>query len=193
MTRQNSKIGFTLIEVLVVVTIMGILSTMGVVSFRQAIANNRIRDAAINSAAFMERVSMQARQMNDTLCVVAENGGTLLSARVAVTASGNVSCTGDPLETMNLEGGVFLRSNGIDSPKSSASTSLVGNDVAAYFVPRIGLNSFRGKGVGDEDETFEGYWLLQYRGSDTWGGVSKVTTDNRFRAHMSHGAGWSDL
>ena len=45
----SKKHGFTLIEVLVVVSIMGILVSMGVASLTGAVANARIRDYALNT------------------------------------------------------------------------------------------------------------------------------------------------
>ena len=49
-----TKKGFTLVEVLTVVIIIGILSAAGYAGLQRAIANSRIKDAAFNMAAFME-------------------------------------------------------------------------------------------------------------------------------------------
>ena len=66
---KRNVLGYTLVEVLVVVSIIGILSSMGVVGLQRAVANARIRGAAINSAAFIEQVANLSRQRNEVLCL----------------------------------------------------------------------------------------------------------------------------
>ena len=68
MVVTSKKNGFTLVEVLVVVIIMGILSSMGVVSITAAVANARVKDYAQNTAAFLERIANDANRMSKTLC-----------------------------------------------------------------------------------------------------------------------------
>jgi prepilin-type N-terminal cleavage/methylation domain-containing protein len=68
-TARKMKAGYTLVEVLVVVSIMGILSSIGVAGLQRAVANARIKDAARNTAAFVERVSALAAQRNEVLCL----------------------------------------------------------------------------------------------------------------------------
>ncbi len=191
MIRQTRKCcvvyakGFTLVEVLVVVIIIGVLSSMGVAGLQGAVQNNRVRDAAVNVAAFLEKASTIARQTSDSLCVEAANGSSTITLRK--TAGG---CQGDVVESMNLEGGVFFRSSasGVSSPVSGATTNLSGK--SAYFIPRLGLNSFRGSNLSDQSN--EGYFLMQYTTSGKWAGVAKVPTDNRFRSYTYNG-GWSAL
>ena len=69
LVSRGAKSGYTLVEVLVVVIIMGVLSTMGVASLQRAVANARVKDAAINTAAFIERVANLSSQRNEKLCL----------------------------------------------------------------------------------------------------------------------------
>ena len=69
MIGKSRKNGFTLVEVLVVVIIMGILSSMGVASITGAVANARVKDYAQNTAAFLERMANDANRMSKTLCI----------------------------------------------------------------------------------------------------------------------------
>ena len=181
--KQVRPKGFTLVEVLVVIVIIGILSSMGMVSFRQSIANSRVRDSAINVAAFLERVSMTARETNDAYCV------TTFKNSIKIYAYKGTTCSGDAVDSLVLEGGVFFRKpDGMSSPSSDAVTNLV--DTNAYFVPRVGLSPFRGSDLSNQ--TNEGFYLLQYSTSDTWGGVTKNSTKNNFRSHSYNGA-WRNL
>lgn len=69
MKAFGSKKGFTMTELLVVVAIMGILSSMGVVSLHGAVVNNRVRDAAINVTAYLERVASETNRLSQKVCV----------------------------------------------------------------------------------------------------------------------------
>lgn len=68
LNHGSKKNGYTLVEVLVVVTIMGVLSSMGVAGLRGAVINSRIKDHAMNTAAFLERMANEANRMSKTLC-----------------------------------------------------------------------------------------------------------------------------
>lgn len=73
-TACYAKAGYTLVEVLVVVSIMGILSAMGVAGLQGAIANARIKDAAVNTAAFVERVANESNKLSAVLCMKVPDG-----------------------------------------------------------------------------------------------------------------------
>ena len=73
-TACCAKAGYTLVEVLVVVSIMGILSAMGVAGLQGAIANARVKDAAVNTAAFVERVANESNRLSAVLCLKIEPG-----------------------------------------------------------------------------------------------------------------------
>ena len=64
---REMKKGFTMVELLVVVSIMGILSTMGIVSLHGAVVNNRVKDAAINVSAYLERVASETNRLSRAL------------------------------------------------------------------------------------------------------------------------------
>ena len=69
LAKRGAKSGYTLVEVMMVVVIMGILSAVGVAGLQRAVANARIKDAAVNTAAFVERVANLASQRNEVLCL----------------------------------------------------------------------------------------------------------------------------
>lgn len=105
MVNCSRKLGFTLVEVLVVVAIMGILSGIGVASLRSAVANSRIKDAGINVTAFMQRAANEATRLNEKLAVNVESGNKTLRLYKCNAVDGNGICTnfGDTVDEMTLE------------------------------------------------------------------------------------------
>ena len=56
MRGMRDKKGVSLLEVAVVISIMGILSALGVSKMQRAIANTKVKDAAYNISAFVVKV-----------------------------------------------------------------------------------------------------------------------------------------
>lgn len=178
---KNQKAGFTLIEVLVVVAMIGILSGIGVAALRDAVINNRVRGEARSLAAFYENVSSRAKQIADTLCVIPS--GTQILARSYVKGA----CTGAALDSFALEPGFSVAAlSGFASVPGFSSQGDAKNwnatDVAIFY-PRIGLMNISG----------EGYIVVQY--SDRYGAVAKVRTDNKILSFASYdgGSSWDRL
>ena len=99
---KRLKAGYTLVEVLVVVSILGILSAMGVAGLQQAVANARVKDAAVNTAAFVERVANLSSQRNEVLCLgysTSTDPRTLLVVR----DGDDKNCSGGVVDQMTLD------------------------------------------------------------------------------------------
>ena len=151
---RETKAGYSLVEVLVVVTIMGILSSMGVAGLQAAVANSRVKDAAINTAAFIERVGNESRELTSPICLAIPNS---LHPRVIYAVRSNgADCS--PSNWIGSEGSV-VDSLEIDSPlefaknTSSSCNSSIGVDFisttseSALFKPRLGLSAVPSQGV----------------------------------------------
>ena len=181
---RNVKSGFTLIEVMAVVAIIGILSAAGFASLQNAVANNRIKDAAINISAYMERTANEARRVNDTLCVVRESDQKFVTFQAkCADVSGNSS------------GVTRLDSLLIDPPVQILTKSETNNDAilggvnfeesGAEFIPRVGLSA----------APFEGFFEVQYGGKDLYGAAAKVKTKNSFTPMVKYSGdgSWVEL
>lgn len=191
-TRKNTlKKGFTLVELMAVVTIIGILSSLGVASLQQAVQNTRVRDAAVNVAAFMERVAQEAKQKNSPLCVTV-NGNTMFARKYTESTSTCSNAAEDIVDRMEVEETVAFHSG--SKTIDGISQNMYGQN--AVFVPRIGLTSFRGI-YNNNAYSESGNYILCYGSASgqTCAGIVKTTSSNRFASYISHDAGitWSKL
>ena len=181
----RSKRGVTLMEVMAVVAIMGILSGLGVASLRDAIANARIKDAAYNVTAYMERTANEARRLNTTLCVVRESGQKLVTfvsdCTDANTASKKASLTRTDsliLESPNR----ILQNDEVTAAAILGGVNLVTD--GAEFTPRPGLSA----------APSAGFIAVQYGGNGRYGAAAKVKTKNSFVPMMKYDDGnWFGL
>lgn len=182
LASRGAKSGYTLVEVLVVVIIMGVLSTMGVASLQGAVANARVKDAAINTAAFLERVATEARKQSAELCLVKAPGNN--SNKLLVYKSD---------ESTNYCHGTVLDSLVIDSPNKfvnlkdcgMVTVDWIGSN-PAIFEPRRGLSA----------APLEGAVCIQYGSDDRFGAARKLKLANGIKAQWKVGAsssGWMDL
>jgi prepilin-type N-terminal cleavage/methylation domain-containing protein len=143
---EQKKSGFTLIEVLIVVILIGILSAMAYASLLDHIFMLRTRDAATNTAAFLNRVSAEAKrrdrpicielaspqEMNAHLCNVA---GEFSSPDTIVDTYGVIQ--GFSFHALSGKGGLTGLSDGL-TPWSSGSI---------LMVPQIGLSALPREGA----------------------------------------------
>ena len=181
LNHVSKKSGFTLVEVLVVVSIMGILSTVGVASLRGAVINSRMRDCALNTAAFLERIANEANRMSKTLCVKKDNDHRL-------TAYVTDNCS-------NLSGAEEFETFAIEAPaKFGCSGPTAISDLEDYsgddwstggalFEPRIGLAA----------TPSEGYLCMQYGSSDVYGMAFKKKNNNMIIPMWKSGSYWNEL
>lgn len=175
----QGKRGVTLIELLTVIAIMGILSGLGVAGLQSAVANARIKDAAYNVSAFMERTANEARRMNETLCVVRESAQKLTTYRATCTdANGSGKSGLAKVDSLVLESpNKILQANEVTAADILGGVNLVTN--GAEFTPRQGLSA----------APYQGFIAVQYGGDGRFGAAAKVRSKNAFVPMMKYDDG----
>lgn len=188
LNHGSKKNGYTLVEVLVVVTIMGVLSSMGVAGLQGAVKNSRIKDAALNTAAFLERIANDANRLSKRICVKKDHDQRI-TAYLKDEASGDANSCADYAQefaTFAVESPVKFGCEG--AGLSDLAEDVTTNDWAAYdggamFIPRIGLSA----------APADGYVCVQYGSSDTYGLVLKRKTNNMMIPMWKSGSDWNKL
>lgn len=181
LNHSSRKSGFTLVEVVIVVAIMGVLATMGVAGLRGAVANSRMKDCAINTAAFLERIANDANRMSKRLCVrVSPSSEQELQVYEAVGGSCEVDDPDEFYETFDIDGPARFGCDDVDLDIFD------GNDWAqngAMFVPRIGISA----------APTEGFVCMQYGNQYVYGLIEKKKNNNMIVPMWRAGDFWSKL
>lgn len=187
LNHGSKKNGYTLVEVLVVVSIMGILSSMGVSGLHSAVVNSRIKDAALNTAAFLERMANESNRISKRICVKKDHEQRITAYLIGDDSGDASSCESYTREfaSFAVESPVNFECEGAalsdyEDIKTNWTTS------GAMFIPRIGLSA----------APAEGYVCMQYGSSRTYGLVLKQKTNNMMIPMWKtggSGSGWNDL
>lgn len=138
--RMNRKMGYTLVEMLAVVSIIGILSAVGVSSLTSALDNNRQKDAAVNIAGFLTQVATLSKGREDVVCVQRSGDRTIEAGVCGKNTEGNYSVS-ETLASFVLDERFKL------GCPSSVTATFGGSDWVAEsavtpFLPKFGLSNF---------------------------------------------------
>lgn len=185
MSGESKKDGFTLVEVLVVVIIMGILSSMGVVSINAAVANARVKDYAQNTAAFLERVANDANRMSKTLCIKLDQE----RRNPVFLVYADAACKTDLYDSLVV--GTPARADCINEFEDDLFESICKNESSenndwsngVLFKPRIGLSAAPSKMS----------FCIQYGEDRVFGGIVKCANKNMIVPVWNSGAAWMSL
>lgn len=163
--KRGAKSGYTLVEVLVVVVIMGVLSAMGVAGLQRAVANARVKDAAVNTAAFVERVANLSNQLSAVLCLKVASGN---NQKIYVVRDDDAKDCTKPSKGI-------VDSLVIDAPNQfvvrNNGCPVMGDWLTSYgvFKPRMGLSAM----------PREGGVCIQYGSKSVYGAVRKDAGKNK--------------
>lgn len=114
MKRQS---GFTLIELIVVLTISGIFLGLAIPAFREFTASQRVKNAAFDFAAAMLLARSEAVKRNGSVTVTQAAGGWANGWTVAVAAGATTLATQDAVNSVTIT----------TNPDPTASISFQGN------------------------------------------------------------------
>jgi len=175
----HKKLGYTLVELLAVISIMGILAGMGVVGFQTAVTHARTKDAALNVAAYLERTANEARRLNETLCV---RKGATANVLLTYKAACNAGSFANPIDQLVLEDQVSVLESGVPDGLGGGGVNIIkSTEKKASFTPRPGLSA----------APYEGYVAVEYSGE--YGAAVKEKTKNSFTPKWNPSGSWSDL
>lgn len=168
-------------ELLVVVAIIGILSSMGIASLHGAVVNNRVRDAALNVTAYMERVASETNRLSQKVCVTID----MNSLKTLYAYKG--ACGTTPQERISqysLEGPLQFATN----PSKCCTFGAAGewwNKGGAQYEPRFGLSAM----------PLEGCVVVEYGNSDKMACALKKKEKNNAIPQVSYDGGnsWTGL
>lgn len=173
---KPGKRGVTLIEVLAVVTIMGILSGIGVASLRSAMMNSRIKDAGINVTAFMERAANEATRLGTKLCLTAGNQTmTLYKGECTTTQKLDDKITELKLDALNT---FITTSNNVNCPELPSDKNTPASSLT--LTPKVGVSPIPA-----------GCFLIRYGNSDRFASSIKLSTKYGVYYKLSYDSGSS--
>lgn len=175
-TPPSSRAAFTLLEVLLVIVIMGILSSTAVMSLRGKLYQETVRGGAADFQSALVQISASVRKEN-----------TALSAKITTRALDVYStsdCSGAVLFRAELEDRVRVSSanNTTNRPAAipASATPWNAESTCLLFAPSLGLNPLTTTGF---------VRIYHFANSDFQSIVYKSATENRLQLFYSQNGG----
>lgn len=188
----NQQRGFTLIEVLLVVVIIGVITGIAIPSFLQVIRKDRIKMAADGISSFIQGASIEVKKTRRTHSILFVSDGATLHQSGDCSGAVVGSFTFDEKNAAVISNtGNPLGSNGIPAPMSGwglyggatvGSGWKVGGKNCATIpaIPAAFGNTLAPGGV-----------LIRYLNDDDYGAwVFKTPNDNRLHTYVKEGDLW---
>lgn len=119
---------------------MGILSAMGVAGLQGAVENNRVKDAALNTTAFLERVAVAANKRSETLCLKKAS-----DQKIEVYVGSDCKKASVKVDEFTIESPLKFvdqcPSFGCDGDEGCSSNWLASSGSVGVFEPKLGLSA----------------------------------------------------
>lgn len=172
---RNGKRAFSLLEVLVVVSIIGVLAALGWSGMSDLIRTNKAKDTARTITAFMERALAEGKMRKDSI-------------KINITSSGNMEArlarTDELIFTQGLPNGfsVSISPSAGLPPAQCNANNFENNTVTSQI--RTGLAGISG----------DGRFVACAAGGNYCGSAVKKNNKNTFSACIRRGSGsWEAL
>ena len=181
--RDKKVSGFSLVELLVVIAVMGILSSVAWLSFSSSMERSKIRDATLQTNSFFKSV-VSGMKLNSDVNLRHSLKITANSLAVFDTSG----CAGNIKDSLMLEESVEYRINSLNSAPGTnfGGTSWMSGSACVEFTPAVGKNTIATNGfliIGSSNSDFKDEELIY-----------KVSTSNRFQKARNYGnAGWESF
>ncbi len=182
LSKKSSAKGFTLIEAMVVIAIIGILASLSTMGFIERIRRDRLDGAAAMTAEFLSQASMMVKKMN-------KDHSVKIYADSLAVFSGLDCVDSNHAETEKLTTGVkfgpqTLSSTGLPAgftlPSSGSLNSGWTGDCINFLRTNMG-NSVASKGLLS---------ISHLNDSSVGAAVVKTTSENRFQPYLYRGGKW---
>lgn len=137
MKAPRKSDGFSLIELMIAIAIVAILLTTGIPAFTTLIQNSKLRNAAENCLAGLQRARSEALQKNDSIEFLLTNDNPIAANVAAFTPS----ATGRNWAIRHADMSAFIEGHaGIEGSGQSASSNVAvdGNGVSSIVFNGLG-------------------------------------------------------
>ena len=181
--RDKKVSGFSLVELLVVIAVMGILSSVAWLSFSSSMERGKIRDATLQTNSFFKSVVSMMKLNSDVNLKYSLKINTSSLALYDTTG-----CAGNIKDSLNLEDDVVYRVNSLNSAPGTSfgGTSWMSGSACVEFAQAVGKNTISTNGfliIGSSKSDFSDEEL-----------VYKVSASNRFKKARNYGnGGWESF
>ena len=152
---RNNKSGFTLVELMVVVAIIGILATIAIPQYSKFQAKARQSEAKVGlSGLYTGQQSYQAEQGGYTTCL-ADTGfsinGQKRYYRIGFTAKNNYNLNGASSTCTSATAGHFIDSTTFAAAITLAGTSVVAANFASFTAEAKGVVNGKDNVIANQD------------------------------------------
>ena len=132
---RNTSGGFTFIELLVTIAMIGILGSLAIPSFRAFIINQQVSSASSDFFGSLLQARSEALKLGRIVAIFPTDGSNWTSGWYLSVVDNNCVATGDPFGRTNPVGSfISVKSSGTTKSFSSSSPSFAYNPVGYPYI-----------------------------------------------------------
>ena len=161
-----------------VITILGVLTSLGIASLANAVANNKVKSAGQEISAFMANMSNECKRLSEPVCVKKTAPNTLTAYKGY--CSSETPSNDNKIGSLTLEAPCEIA---INVPSGLPGSNWAeGSEDGAQLTPKVGLTALPAKG----------YFAVVY-GGDHYSAAVKNVDNIAMDVRLAYGnqGGWS--